>query len=122
MKGTVTPGLEITLPLQVHADANAFIIVTASVDTGFGGHLTLPSHLIARLGLSYKGARYAQMGDGSVVSMRLYRAWVVWDGLKRQILVHETNIPPLIGTALLKGTNLTVDMVDGGRVLIEPLA
>jgi predicted aspartyl protease len=77
MNGEVAPGLAVTLRMRVRGDGDATIEVTGIVATGFTGYLTLPSHLITLLGLTYHADIEAQMGDGRVVTMRLFRAGVV---------------------------------------------
>ena len=53
--------------------------------------------------------------------MDVYDASIEWDGQVRPILVLEADDVPLIGMALLYGSRLTIDVVDGGAVTIEPL-
>jgi clan AA aspartic protease len=91
------------------------------LDTGFNGYLTLPTALIAALGLPLVGNRQATLADGSVVALDVYRAEVVWDGEIREVLVLAAEGGVLVGTALLYGSRVTVEFLDGGPVLIERL-
>src|SRR5438876_4845619 len=75
----------------------------AIVDTGYSASLTLPSALIADLGLAWQTMDTARLADGSECIFSAYEATVVWDGKVRQILVDEADADPLIGMRLLQG-------------------
>ncbi len=95
--------------------------VSAAVDTGYNGHLTLPETTIAALNLTLAGKRRAWPAGGSEVELGMYPATVLWHGRHREILASLTNGGPLLGMALLADNRLTIDVIDGGHVGIEPL-
>jgi clan AA aspartic protease len=95
--------------------------VDAVIDTGFTGALTLPSLVVAALGLRWQTTDLATLGDGSQVVFDLYEAKVVWDGRVRQILVDEANGDPLLGMQLLRGHKLTMDIRPNGKITIKRL-
>jgi predicted aspartyl protease len=80
----------------------------------------LPPSLVASLGLSYHSEALALLGDGSTVSLHNYEATVLWHDQDRDVLVLEAVGGPLAGMSLLYGNRVTLDVVDGGRVTIEP--
>lgn len=94
----------------------------AVVDTGFNGSLTLPPPLIATLGLPFRGRGHATLADGSESFFDFHEATVVWDGRPRRVPVSTADTHPLVGTALLDGYELTVQVVNGGGVFIRALA
>ena len=50
------------LPLTVRGSAGSAQEVEAVIDTGFSGFLTLPSALVAALGLTFDGVGWAVLG------------------------------------------------------------
>jgi clan AA aspartic protease len=95
--------------------------IEAIIDTGFTGFLTLPPSLSTLLGLTFQTLEDAVLADGGSIKLPVYAAKISWDGSTRDILAMETSGDPLVGMALLEGYRLTLDAIDGGRVLIEAL-
>lgn len=52
----------------------------------------------------------------------IYRTVVVWHGERQTVPIMGMGDKPLIGMRLLEGSRVTMDVVDGGAVTIEPLA
>ena len=97
--------------------------IEAVVDTGFNGSLILPTSVIAELGLPYQGRVDATLADGSAVSFHVYNVTVLWDGVARYIIpAVASDNRPLLGMALLDGHDLSIQVRDGGRVVIQPAA
>lgn len=96
--------------------------VLAVLDTGFTGYLALPHSLIGQLGLFSEGEGRITLADGSVQMHDIYRTAVVWHGERQTIPIMAMGDKPLIGMRLLTGSRVTLDVVDGGAVTIEPLA
>lgn len=97
------------------------ITVSAIVDTGFTGTMTLPAASIASLGLSRQSSRTARLGDGTVRQLDLFAAEVEWGGVWRSVLVHQAGREVLIGTRLLTGFRSAIDWVPGGMVEFAPM-
>ncbi len=95
--------------------------VTAVVDTGFEGPLTLPTETIGRLRLDWIGLDPWSTADDSSHDFDLYAAEVLWEGHWTLVSVLETGRHALLGMKLLGGFRLTIDVVEGGRVMIEAL-
>lgn len=95
--------------------------VEAVIDTGFDGWLTLPASLVANLRLPWRRRSRAMLADGNEVLFDVYEATVIWDGRPRRIAVDCVDSDPLIGMSLLDGYELTVQVIDGGRVGIKAL-
>ncbi len=107
----------VTLPLQ--GPTGQPVEVESVVDTGYNGFLTLPTELVAELGLAYQARSFAVLADGSGVAYQVYTVSVLWDGQPRQIDAPATGDTPMIGMAMLEGHNLNIDVEIGGRVLIR---
>ena len=119
--GQVTVYREAVISLSVQGPEGQSREIDAVIDTGFNGFLTLPASLIQELGLVWRRRGRAMLADGSDSLFDIYEAIVTWDDRPRRIAVDEVNSDPLIGMSLLYGYELTVQVVDGGSVVINPL-
>ena len=95
--------------------------IEAVLDTGFTGYLMLPSDLINHLRLQLIGNRNVILGDGSTVTLDLYRAKVRWHDIERIVYVLRADAELLVGMSLLHGSRVTLDVVTNGNVTIEAL-
>ena len=95
--------------------------VDAMVDTGFNDDLTLPLWAIERLGLPFEETAYFTLAGGDKSQTRLFKAQLEWQGTWREVIVVEVEGDALIGMGAMQGCNLSIDIVDGGRVDIRPL-
>src|SRR5262245_27799848 len=120
--GVVTNAREAVITLTVHGPTGQVQEIQAVIDTGFDGSLTLPSEVIAALGLPWRRRGRALLADGNESVFDIYEATTIWDGSPRRISVDEVDVMPLVGMALLYGYELTVQIVEGGKVLIKPLS
>src|SRR5690606_13584146 len=71
--------------------------LSAVVDTGFNGHLTLPGEVAEALSLVGCGYERGMLADGSVVRMKLYLARVDWLGGIYEVPASQTGGAPLVG-------------------------
>jgi clan AA aspartic protease len=122
LTGRVTAEREAVVRFQVLGPAGQTTAVEAAIDTGFDGHLTLPTEVIRHLGLPLLGTTKAMLGDGNSVSMALYLASVVWEEEPWEVLVLAAEGGVLVGMALLAGSRVTLDVEEDGAVMIESLA
>lgn len=126
MEGVVTAGGEAVLTFDVAGEGERSIQVEAVIDTGFDGHLLLPPSMVDSLSLFRIGSTRPTLADGRIVPMTVYVARVVWHGRPRAVRVLSAEQSPstggaLVGMALLRGSRLLVDVVPGGRVVVEEL-
>ena len=119
IEGVVNADYEAVIPLLLEGPAGEACEVEAVVDTGFTGFLTLPSSLVAQLGLVFRGTSEGTLADGSEVSFDVYDATLLWHGEPRVVLIDEADTTPLVGMLLLNRHNLNIDVENGGRVLIR---
>ncbi len=117
--GVVTADRQVVIPLTVRGPTGQEQEIEAIIDTGFDGWLSLPSSLIALLGLVWRQRGRALLADGSEGVFDIYEGTVYWDGQARRIPVHETETTPLVGMSLLEGYELTVDVRPRGNVIIR---
>jgi clan AA aspartic protease len=119
--GAVTDRREAVIRLKVRGPAGQDQEIEAVVDTGFDGWLSLPSSIIAQLGLPWRRRGRALLADGSETVFDIYEATVDWDGKSRRIPVDRAETVPLIGMSLLEGYELTVQIQPGGNVTVRAL-
>jgi clan AA aspartic protease len=111
--------LEAIVEFEVAGPSGQRQPVEAVIDTGYNGHLTLPSELVSRLGLPFAGHRRGKLADGSVTILDVHLASIVWHGLERDVLVLQAAGGALVGMALLEGCRLTVEVFEDGTVTVE---
>jgi clan AA aspartic protease len=121
MQGSVNLRCEAMLTVAVGNSNRQLRSLTAVIDTGFSGFLTLPSEMIANLALPWSASDIVTLGDGSETLFDLYTGIVIWDGQYRDIYIAESETEPLLGMSLLYGYRLQVDTIEGGLVTIEML-
>ena len=120
--GQVTPDKETVIPIGIYGPDARLTELNAVLDTGFTAYLTLSPIQVADLGLVLVHIATVVLGDGSEARAPVYRAEVPWHGQRHLIYVHATDGGALVGMSLLYGSLLTMRVVDGGEVTIEPLA
>jgi predicted aspartyl protease len=108
MRGTVVAdGNEALLTVEVLSQVGASSHrVEAVVDTGFSGHLTLPSTTVETLCLPIIESAESVLADGSLVMEDVCLSRVLWHGGDM---------------ALMRGSALRVECVGGGEVSVERL-
>ena len=119
--GSVNSNLEAIVRLTVTGKGSRKRQVDAVIDTGFTGYLTLPPGIITTLQLTWLGREHGTLADGRVDLFDVYRASVIWDAQPRPVEVEAADVDALVGTALLERHSLTIEVLSGGTVTIEPL-
>jgi clan AA aspartic protease len=119
--GVVSRNREATISLVIVNESRQTKLITAVIDTGYTGFLSLPKEIIAELDLSWTGIDRGTLGDGSEVTFEVYAARVIWDGEYRDIPINEAETDPLVGISLLYGYDLHIQTVEGGSVTIKQL-
>lgn len=120
--GTVNTYQEAVIHLILHGLRGEEWEIEAVVDTGFTGSLSLPPSLITGLKLPYLRRGRAILADGSVSDFDVYEGTVIWDGQLRQVIIDAVDTDPLVGMRLLRGYELTIQVIDGGNVSIQALS
>lgn len=120
IRGHVNSHRRAVVPVQVVDSSGLLVDLEAAVDTGFSGFLTLPSSLIQVLQLPFDHSDLFTLGDERDVEFDLYMASLNWNGQTRPVSVLAADGMPLVGMSLLEGYHLSIDIVIGGEVLIQP--
>lgn len=119
--GTVNTQREAVVQLAVFGSSQQRQGITAIIDTGYTGFLTLPFTIITTLGLAWYMQQEGILGDGSLCMFNVYEGFVIWDGQIRAVEVNESEADPLVGMGLLEGYELNIQTIAGGAVTITAL-
>ena len=119
IEGTVNAHLEAVVTLPILGPAGQTREVDAVVDTGFNGYLVLPPTLVADLGLPVVGDGEAVLADGSEAAFDVYGVTMLWDGQERYVETGAVGVDPLVGMAMLDNHDLSIQVRNGGRVVIQ---
>jgi clan AA aspartic protease len=118
MIGSVNADLEPLLRLIVRDTGGRPQEVEAVIDTGFNGFLTLPPALITALGLTWLCRQEGQLADGSILPFDVYVATVDWHGQAKNVEIEAAEPQPLLGMALMRGSELRMRVEPGGSLAI----
>jgi len=121
IQGKVLASGEATVQVKVRGLSGEAAQVEAMVDTGFNDEMTLPPWAIEKLGLKFVSASNYTLADGAQSAARVFEGEIEWHGTWRELYIVEIESDPLLGMGVMEGCNLSIDVVDGGRVLIRPL-
>ena len=119
--GHVNRRMEAIIPIALLDSHGALWRHEVVVDTGFNGDLTLPADFIRQLGFAEPGQLLAELADGQVIMCNYYHITILWEGFRQSVEVMESETQSLLGTNLLRGRMLMMQMIDGGDVIIDDL-
>ena len=120
IEGVVNANLEAVVTLTLRGEDGQEREIEAVIDTGFNGFLTLPPALVTELGLPFASTGRATLADGSEAAFDVYDATVLWDGQPRSVESGAVGDAPLVGMSLLDRHDLSIQVRDGGRVVVQP--
>jgi len=121
MRGGVGPNLEARFTAALLDDADAPLAIDLAIDTGFAGFLALPPAVITQLNLPSLGDIDVELADGTISPRPCYLARIEWLGTIRMVRAFELGNQALVGINFLWHHRLTIDVVVGRDVTIEPL-
>ncbi len=119
VEGVVNARLEAVVSLTLMASSGQTHEIEAVIDTGFSEHLVLPTDLVEELGLEFLYSDSMLLADGGMTEFRVFDVTAIWDGRAREVRAIASNGMALVGMGMLEGHRLAVDVVEGGKVLIE---
>jgi clan AA aspartic protease len=89
------------------------------VDTGFDGDLILPTHVLRQLAAQPLYDTLRALADGTLRECPVYELEIEWGDETRTVEVLALERNPLLGTTLMAGCQLNIDLTEGGDVIIE---
>lgn len=107
--------------IVLYSSKRAEVEIECVVDTGFEGFLTLPPAVVVNLGMPYVAPIDANLADNSRVVTNIHQGIILWHGVERMIPILVMGRRPLIGTALLEDSHLSIDFCEGGTVLVDDI-
>ena len=107
------------LPVDLFDRQGRLHRVEAMIDTGFDDFLTLPAHLVQRMGLVWASRMPMQVATSEWAQFDVYAADVLWLGNRLPLRVLQTQSEILVGTRLLWESQLTVQFWEGGSVNVQ---
>jgi clan AA aspartic protease len=119
--GEVKPSRDAMIRVVISGPTGNSVELDAVIDTGFTDFLTAPKEIVDSLGLRFRESMTYELADSQTHVFDLYEASVLWHGKLRGIVVSVAEGGPLVGMNLLMGSNLNIDVIDGGMVEIRPL-
>ena len=119
MTGRVNRKRQPRLRIRVRGLDRRSRLISAIVDTGYDGFLTLPLKTIGHLKLGRFGYGWATLADDSRHQFDAYRAEVEWNGRWRRVTIAGCGSVPCIGMRLLDGFELQLQGRIGGQLTIE---
>ena len=117
--GVVNDAYEAVIVLTVMGPSGRAWEFEAVIDTGFTGFLSLPSESATELELPSLTNESAMLADGSLVRFDVHDALVLWDGQSRRVYAHVSDTTPLVGMRMLDDHDLSIQVRDGGRVVVR---
>ena len=114
-------GLFPTISIHIFDRNNDTHRVSAFIDTGFSGDMTLARQTIQKLRPKKDGIANLRLADGNIVSANAYVGLILWHGKSREVRIFEAENTPLIGMSLIKGSVLNIQAVAGGPVHINKI-
>lgn len=117
--GSVNRYLEAVVEVAVQDDKGEFHGFRCVLDTGFDGFIALPAQVIQRLGLVRSEVRRTLLVDAVEIFLPLYWGTVNWCEEFLEVPVLGTEQEFLVGAALLENSTLTVQVWNGGDILVE---
>ena len=119
IEGVVNAAYEPVVTLGVQGPSGQSQEIETVIDTGCTGFLTVTPALAKELGLALEGTSRATLADGSEVPFDVYDVTVLWDGQPVYIEADAADATPLVGMRLLDRHNLHIEVMNGGRVVIQ---
>ncbi len=117
--GVVNDDFEAVVRLRLRGPNGQQRDVSAIVDTGFNGFLTLPPDVVRPLARPRIARARAGVANGGEEILDICRVAVFWDGKRRLVETTSLSNAPLIGMGLLQGHELLIQVEKGGKVFIR---
>lgn len=119
--GEMNTTKQITVTLAILDDSGLSQDVQCMINTGFMGHLTLPTSAIEVLGLEYVTDADLVLAGVPTRRARQFAASIEWLGNQIILPILELESRPLVGMRLLYGCDLHAHLLDGGFVTLAAL-
>lgn len=121
ISGRVESSLDPVVELTIRGSSGRNRSIAFVVDTGYNGALSLTQSIIDHLQLTWSTWNRSVLADGKEITHDVFDGHVIWDGKLVPVFVDSAETAPLIGTALLRGYELTAQMRPHGKLTLKKL-
>ena len=99
--------------------SRAIVSVTALLDTGFDGELSLPIGVAMQLGLELRDIITVELADGTLSDELVFAGYLIDEGQEREVSILLTHSQDaLLGTGLLRGRRVVLDFGTGEAEIV----
>lgn len=119
IEGRIDSNLEATIEVDIQQDG-AIHRQRFLVDTGFNGFIAVPVSLVHKLGLKLLDVQAGITADGRASYFDTVEITVPWHEEARTVQAQILD-EALIGTRLLRGSQIQADWVRDGTFLVQQL-
>ncbi len=109
------------MPLEIRGRNGRLQFIDTILATGFNGTLSLPPNLIVMLGIEVEYQTNVLLGDNVPARLNTFTGHILWHERLRAVPILESRGAPLVGMRLLAGSQLTVQIRNGGDVQIDEM-
>jgi len=120
IRGSVDSDRQAILSRELFGLNGQPLVVSAAIDTGYDGILTITPDIAAALQSPFRETRTYELGNGELVDFPIHDVTLMWDEQTRNVAAIVTSGGVLVGMSLLHGFTLFIDVIDGGEIRIEP--
>jgi clan AA aspartic protease len=117
--GVVNDDLEPVIELVVLGHDGKQHSLTAVVDTGFNGFLTLPPAHVRQFQMPWLGRQPGLLADGTTRVFDVHVETVLWDGQPISVETETAEGTPLVGMSLLLEHTLAMHIRKQGTITID---
>lgn len=114
-------GLRPYVDLVIQGRLGDAATVSALVDTGSNGFVSLPPEIVDELALTPVGIDVVELANARSENVRVFGGTVTLGHQTLRAPVHQIGDEPTVGTALLRSYNLSVDFVPDGDVQVSTI-
>ena len=122
IEGVVNAAYEAVVPLSLQDTEGQTREIETVVDTGLHRFPDPAARAGDGVGFALRDERFGDAGRRSEVSFDTYRVTVLWEGQPKEVLADAADTMPLVGMLLLDNHDLSIQVRNGGRVLIQATA
>ena len=120
-RGIVNDQFEAVIRVRLRGPSGAVADITAVVDTGYSGSLTVSDTVVSELRLVRRSGITVRLADGTPVELDTFGAEIEWGGGWQRIVVYAVGDEALVGMRLIAGLRLQIDVAAGGPVDVGPI-
>lgn len=122
IRGEITEDEEALIPIRLRGSNDDEVELQAVLDTGFNRFLTLSPTWIEALALPFLSTVPVRLGNKQMDEADVYQGRIFWNDQWRRVEIQdqESEELPLLGMAMLRGSFVTIRVVDPEQRQADP--